>query len=122
MEKRINKIKERMGFHKSVVPQIYKGKISTWRLRNHKLKAGNVVEFENSQTGKIFGTGKITKVAKTTVGKIDLNDRKHYITYESREELIKAFKKHYPDYQINNDTPVYVYTYKFKPAKVKVTK
>jgi len=102
-----------MGFHESVVPQVFDGKICTWRLRDHKLKVGDVVEFENSQTGEIFGTGEITKVVVTTVGQIDLDDKTHYKTYRDRQELIDAFKKHNPDYQVNNDTPVYAYTYKF---------
>jgi hypothetical protein len=110
----MKKIKEKMGFHESVMPQVLDGKISTWRIRDHKLKVGDIVEFENSQTGEIFGTGEITKVIKTTVGKIDLNDKTHYVTYKNREELIKAFKKHYPSYEINESTPVHAYTYKVK--------
>lgn len=106
-----------MGFHKDVVPQVFDGKISTWRLRDHKLKVGNAVLFENSQTGKIFGSGKITKVVKTTVGDIDLKDKSHYKTYKNRRELIKAFKRHNPAYQVNNNTPVFAYTYKFRKRK-----
>ena len=103
-----------MGFHKSVVPQVFDGKICTWRLRDHKLKKGDVVAFENSQTGKIFGQGTITKVIKTTVGKIDLKDKTHYKIYKNRQELIKAFKRHNPEYEVNNSTSVYAYTYKFR--------
>ena len=102
-----------MGFHKSVVPQVFKGKISTWRLRDHKFKKGDLVAFENSQTGEIFGFGKITRAIKITVGKIDLKDKSHYKTYRNRQELIKAFKRHNPEYQIDNNTPVFAYTYKF---------
>ena len=104
----------KMGFHKSVVPQVFDRKISTWRLRDHKFKKGNVVAFENSQTEEIFGFGKITKAIKTTVGKIDLNDKTHYRTYKNRQELIKAFKRHNPAYKISNNTPVFAYTYKFR--------
>lgn len=103
-----------MGFHKSIVPQVFDGKISTWRLRDHKLKPGDVAAFENSQTGGVFGFGEIIKVIKTTVGKIDLKDKTHYKTYKNRQQLIKAFKRHNPSYKINNDTPVFVYTYKFR--------
>ena len=105
---------QKMGFHESVVPQVFNGKISTWRLRNHKFKKGDVVVFENSQTEKTFGIGEITKVIITTVGQIDLKDKTHYITYKNRQELIKAFKRHNPTYKINNNTPVFAYTYKFK--------
>jgi len=113
---RINNMKKllKMGFHESVVPQVFDGKISTWRLRDHKLKKGDVLAFENSQTEEIFGFGKITKVIITTVGQIDLKDKTHYKTYKNRQELIKAFKRHNPAYKINNNTPVFAYTYKFK--------
>lgn len=110
---------EKMGFHEDVAPQVLNGKISTWRLRDHKLKVGDVVEFENSQTGKIFGFGKIIKILKTTVGEIDLNDKTHYKTYRNRQELIKAFKRHNPTYEIDDKTSVYAYTYTFKKAKNK---
>ena len=104
----------KMGFHESVVPQVFDGKISTWRLRDHGLTKGNIVAFENSQTEEIFGFGEITKVVITTVGQIDLNDKTHYKTYKNRQELTRAFKRHYPAYKINNDTPVFAYTYTFK--------
>ena len=102
-----------MGFHESVVPQVLDGKICTWRLRDHKLKVGDVVDFENSQTKEIFGQGEIIQVVETTVGKIDLNDKTHYKTYKNRQELIGALKSHNPSYKITIDTPVFAYTYKF---------
>ena len=105
---------EKMGFHESVVIEVLDGKTSTWRLRDHKLEEGDIVSFENSQTGEIFGRGEITKIIKTTVGEIDLKDKKHYKTYKNRKELIKAFKRHNPSYEVKESTPVYTYTYKFK--------
>lgn len=108
-------VPDKMGFAEDIVPQVFDGKISTWRLRERKFKVGDVIAFENSGTGEIFGHGEITKVIKTTVGEIDLKDKTHYKTYENRQELIDAFKRHNPSYEINNDTPVYAYTYKFTP-------
>jgi hypothetical protein len=116
-EKNENWTVPKMGFHEDVVPQIFDGKTTTWRIRDHKLKEGDTVAFENSQTKKIIGLAEITKVAKLTVGQIDLNDKSHYATYRNREELIEAFKRHNPSYEINNDTPVYAYTYKFEKQK-----
>lgn len=115
MKKKINRklCLVKIGFHKSIVSQVFDGKISTWRLRDHKLKKGDIVVFEDTQTGEIFGFAKITKAVKTTVGNINLKDKTHYKTYKNREELIKAFKLHYPNYRINNNTPVFAYTYKF---------
>ena len=109
----------KMGFHENVVPQVFDGKISTWRLRDHGLKKGDVVAFENSQTQEIFGFGKIMKVIKTTVGQIDLKDETHYKTYKDRQELIKAFKLHNPAYKINYHTPVFAYTYEFIKIKLR---
>ena len=108
-----------MGFHESIVPEVLDGKTSTWRIRDHELKKGDIVNFENSQTGEIFGSGKITKVIKTTIGQIDLKDKTHYKTYKNREELIEAFKKHNPSYEVNENTPVYTYMYKFKKLNKK---
>ena len=107
-----------MGFHESVVPQVFDGKISTSRLRDHKLKRGDVVAFENSQTEEIFGFGRITKVITTTVGQIDLKDETHYKTYKSRRELIEAFKRHNPAHTVNENTPVFAYTYEFIKIKL----
>jgi len=103
----------KMGFHESVIPQILDGKTTTWRIRDHKLKQGDTVAFENSQSRKIIGLAEITKVVETTVGEIDLNDKSHYTVYKNRQELIDAFKRHNPSYEINESTPVYAYTYKF---------
>ena len=105
----------KMGFHESVVPEVLNGKTCTWRLRDHKFKVGDIVDFENSQTEEIFGSGEITKVEVTTIGRIDLNDKTHYKTYKTRQELIDAFKRHHPSYKITETTPVYAYTYKFTP-------
>ena len=65
---------------------------------------------------EIFGFGKMTKVVITTVGQMDLKDKSHYATYSNREELIKAFKRHNPAYEINNDTTVFAYTYEFSES------
>lgn len=105
---------EKMGFDESVVPEVFDGKVITWRIRDHKLKIEDSVEFENSQTGEIFGKAKITKVLKTTIGKINLKDKSHYKTYRNTQELIDAFKKYNPDRKINEKTKVYAYTYSFK--------
>lgn len=103
----------KMGFHESVVREVLDGKISTWRLRDHGFKPSDVVAFENSQTGEIFGFGEIINVVVTTVGEINLQDKTHYKIYENREELIQAFKRHNPAYDVTNNTPVFAYTYKF---------
>ena len=105
---------KKMGFDKSRFHQVFKGKTSTWRLRNHNFKPGDKVAFEVSQTGEIFGYGTIKKVVKTTVSKLNLKDKSHYKTYKNREELIKAFERFNPQIEVSEKTPVFVYNYTFR--------
>ena len=112
-EQKIKNTTSKMGFAGDVVPQVFDNKTRTYRLRDHGLKIGNKVAFENSITGEIFGTATITEVQKTTVGRIDLKDKKHWKTYNRLEELIAAFKRHYPEKEINTNTSAWIYTYKF---------
>ena len=37
---------------------------------------------------------------KTTIEELPLDDKAHGATYETVEELIKAFKKHYPEKEV----------------------
>lgn len=113
---------EKMGFDAKIVPQVLQGKAKTYRVRDHNLKPGDKVEFENSQTGKVFGGAVITNVEKTTVKEIDLKDPAHGVTYKNVDELIAAFKRHKPDVEVTPDTEVFVYTYKFTPSEKGETK
>ncbi len=106
----------KMGFAGDVVPQVFNNKTRTYRLRDHDIKVGDRVAFENSATGEIFGTAIITEAKKTTVGKINLKDKKHWKIYNKLEELIVAFKRHHPEKEVIADTPAWIYTYKFENA------
>ena len=105
---------KKIGFHESVVPQVFDGKISTWRLRDHGLKIGDAIAFENTQAKELFGFSTITNIFQTTVGEINLKDTKHYKTYKNRAELIAAFKRHNPQKELGVTTPVFVYEYAFR--------
>ncbi|MDI6883118.1 MAG: class I tRNA ligase family protein [Patescibacteria group bacterium] len=115
-EQRIKKTTSKMGFAGDVVSQVFDNKTRTYRLRNHNLKIRDRVAFENSVTKEIFGTATVIEVKKTTVGKINLKDKKHWKTYNKLEELIAAFKRHYPEKKVNVNTLVWIYTYKFEPT------
>lgn len=104
---------KKMGFAGDVVPQVFDSKTRTYRLRDHGFIYGDRVIFENSADKKVFGYGTVREVSKTTIGEIDLQDKKHWKTYRNRKELIAAFQRHYPDKKITNTTPVWVYTYAF---------
>jgi len=105
---------KKMGFYHQVVPQLFSGKTKTYRLKEKDIKVGERFSCENSQTGEIFGYAVMKNIIKTTVAKLPLNDKAHGATYKKRSELIKAMKKHYPDIEISEKTPAYIYEYEFK--------
>ncbi len=107
---------KKMGFAGDIVSQVFNTKTRTYRLRDHGFSIGDIVAFEDSSKTNIFGYGTITEIKKTTVGEIDLQDKKHWKTYEKLEDLIKAFKRHHPQKEVNQSTPAWLYTYKFAPA------
>src|SRR3989338_867957 len=100
---------KKMGFDDDVVPQIHAGKSKTYRLRDHGLKVGDQVVFENTQKGEKFGSAKITKVEKIAVKNFNLNDPEHYVVYTNTEELIAALKKRNPDKEVNTETEMFAY-------------
>lgn len=111
------KAKGQMGFHGSIVPQVLAGKTKTYRLRDHKFSIGDIVAFENSQIGEIFGYGKIINVERKLIRTIRLDDPDHGTTYTRTEELIAAFKQHHPEWKITPATKAFIYTYTFIPIE-----
>ncbi len=105
---------KRMGFHESVILQVYKGKTKTYRIKDHGFKIGERVAFENSQKKELFGYGTIVSTQIIRVDEINLHDKTHFIVYDSHEELIKALKKHNPYENITKQTRVYIYEYLFE--------
>jgi len=103
----------KMGFHEEVVPQVFDGKTKTYRLRDHRLKVGQKVLFENSQTKTLFGYGIIKEIKETTVQEIDYSDKTHYKTYKNLKELLRAFKLRNPDKIVTPQSRAYLYAYKF---------
>lgn len=102
----------RMGFHKDVVPEVFKGKTRTYRLRDHGLKIGDRFALEDSGTKNLIRFGTITNVIQTTVGEIALPDEKHSGKYKTTAELIeKGFKKMHPEKEITEQTPAWIYDY-----------
>jgi len=102
-----------MGFAGDIVSQVFDSKTLTYRLRDHGFSVGDKVAFEDSATKKLFGYGTIKEITKTAVGDINLKDARHWKTYEKREDLIAAFKRHHPEMEVNDATLVWLYTYEF---------
>ena len=107
-----------MGFDQTVMNQLFLGKTKTYRQRDRGLKPGDKVLAENTQTGIIFGEITLKSIQKTTVGKVNLADKAHYVTYKNTSELIAALKKYYPARKMNEAYPIWVYEYSFKPKEV----
>lgn len=103
-----------LGFHERTVDSVKENnKTVTYRTTNHELEIRDQIKFENSQTGEIFGYGTIVDVEKTKVKNVPLDDPAHGATYNTREELIEAFKFHHPQRDIDEETNVWIYTYSF---------
>ncbi|OGY24085.1 MAG: hypothetical protein A2172_00890 [Candidatus Woykebacteria bacterium RBG_13_40_15] len=110
-----------LGFYEGVVPQLYTGKTKTYRLKNHWYKVGDRAAFHQSGTNKIIGFGTITAVSETAVGKLPLHDPAYGAVYQKREELIAALQKHNKNFDVNENTLAFIYSYKFEPVNRKVT-
>ena len=109
---------ETMGFDQTVMNQLFQGKTKTYRQRDRGLKPGDKILAENTQTGIIFGEITIKSIEKTTIGKVNLADKAHFTTYKNQGELIAALKKYYPDRKMDENYPIWVYEYSFKPKEV----
>ncbi len=110
-----NEVK-RMGFYYKIVPQVLKGKARTYRLNDHHLKVGDVIACEDSQAKTFFGHAKITAVAKKKIKDIVLPDPIHGGGYKTLDELLTAFRRHYPpDRVITGDTETLIYDFQFIP-------
>jgi len=108
---------KKMGIAERVVPQILNGKTKTYRIRDHELKIGDKVYFENSATGKIFGYGVINESKMMKVKDLPLQDKAHGAVYNNLDELIEAFKFHNPEKEVTPETDAYIYAYDFVPKE-----
>lgn len=104
---------KKLGFHKTIIPELLGGKTRTYRIHDHGLKVGDEIVFENSGLRLLVGRGAITNVQKTTVGDIALPDMKHSGKYKTTSELIDAFKRMHPTEIITVQTPAFIYDYEF---------
>ncbi|MGA3150612.1 MAG: valine--tRNA ligase [Candidatus Saccharimonadales bacterium] len=107
-----------MGFDQTVMNQMLNGKTKTYRQKDYGYKPGDKILVENSQTGIVFGEITIKSVQKTTVEKVDLADKAHFVVYKDPSELIAALKKYHPERQMDLDYPIWVYEYDFEPKEI----
>src|SRR3989338_706686 len=53
---------KKIGFDGKIAPEVLNGKVRTYRLRDHGLKVGDKVLFENSANKVLFGKATIVNV------------------------------------------------------------
>lgn len=111
---------KKMGFYEGIVPQVLKGKSRTYRLNDHNYKVGDLIALENSQTKTLFGHAIIEKIERKKIKDIKLPDTIHGGGYKTLDELLPAFRRHYPpEREINENTEVIVYDFSFIPFSKK---
>ena len=88
---------KRIHFVPNLVPLILSGeKTSTWRLWDDKdLTTGDIVEFANSETRKVFARAKLTKVVEKPFRDLEEDEKAGHEKYTNEEELFKQFEKYY---------------------------
>ena len=107
---------KKMGFAGDIVSQVFDAKTLTYRSRDHGFKKGDIVAFEDSTKGTIFGYGTITEAKKVRLKDVDLKDQRHWKTYETQEDLMAALKRHHPEKEFDDESPIWLYTYAFSAS------
>jgi len=105
-----------LKFKPHLVDQILSGeKTVTWRLFDEKdLQEGDELEFLNKETLEEFGSAKITKLYKKTLGTLAEDDYHGHEWFASDEEMYATYKKYYGD-GVGPDTEVKIIAFDFKP-------
>jgi hypothetical protein len=88
---------KQVGFDPKLVSLIISGqKTATWRIDDQKdLSSGDVCDLINSETGKKFATGRLTKVFQKQFKELTEDDKKGHEKYFSEEEMFKTFEYYY---------------------------
>jgi len=105
---------KRLKFKPELCELILKGeKTATWRLFDDKdLALGDEIEFINSESGEVIGSGKITKLKLTTLGNLDENDWEGHESFESEAEMYETYRGYYGD-KVTPDSELKIITFTF---------
>lgn len=103
-----------LKFASNLVPLIVSGKkTSTWRLFDDKnLSLEDVLEFQNSENGKIFGRAKIIAVYEKKLSEINESDYAGHEQFKSKSEMVNTYKNYYGD-KVNEDSLVKIISFVF---------
>jgi len=94
-----------LKFRPHLAEEILNGKkTATWRLFDDKnLKAGDIIELLNWETKEKFADAQIEEVREKKLGEIEEGDFKGHEKFESKEEMLKIYRKYYGE-KVNWDT------------------
>jgi len=104
-----------LKFRPNLVELIMSGeKTATWRLLDDKnLQGGDLIEFMNWETKKVFGTGVITQLKTKTLGTLEESDWEGHERFESDKEMYKTYRTYYSD-TVGPETEVKIIEFSFK--------
>lgn len=104
-----------LKFAPHLVPLIESGeKTTTWRLFDDKnLETGDELTFVNKETGKEFGTAKVTWLSVRSLGALTDEDWAGHERFPSDEAMYAQYRAYYPHEDVGPDTLVKILTFEF---------
>lgn len=103
-----------MKFRDFLAEKIIKGtKTTTWRIKDDKnLSQGEIVEFQNWNTGEKFGEAELVEIKEKTLGEAFGSEKEGHEAFKNEEEMINTYKVYYGE-DVNLDTPVKIIKFSF---------
>lgn len=93
-------------------------KTATWRLFDDKdLMVGDEIEFINIETGKVIGTGKITKLKLTTLDSLDESDWNGHENFASEAEMYETYRGYY-GHKVGPDSELKIIHFTFQETTI----
>jgi len=91
------RIHKKLHFMPNLVDKVLNGsKTSTWRLWDDKdLQVGDIVDFLETGTERLFATVQLEKVIERKLGKLTKEEMEGHEAYQSQNELYKKFSEYY---------------------------
>lgn len=99
-------------------------KHATWRINDDKdLRVNDVFAIvdkvipNKASTWQVIGTGKIQSIVEKRLGDINSEDYKGHEEFPSKAKMLETYRHYYGE-QVNNETPVKIVNFSFKPGYV----
>jgi hypothetical protein len=83
-------------------------KTTAWRLFDDQdFKEGDVVDFYDNASNKLFATAKLTRVVEKTIGGITDEDEVGHEKFDSEEDMYQKYERYYGR-EVGPETPIKV--------------